>query len=454
VSDVKLIPFLAGSSAGAAFQRKHFHRRDAEAQRRGETTESLRLRVSTVNIFWFRLVRLRREENDRGKPTPHNSGQPPALAVKTESRAYSRLTTVVLALRNTLATLGRRTAPTAPQRILIAHHLLLGDTLMLTPLLAKLRERYPAADIVMATPRPCAPLYAQQPYGIRAIAFDPRDPATLTALRAAGSYDLAIVPGDNRFAWLARAAGAKWVVAFAGDRPASKNWAVDELIPYPDAPAAWGDMVAGLVAGPAPRPYRTTDWPAPECAPFERPATPYCVLHVGASSPLKAWPTANWRALVESLERRGFSVVWSGGRGEDRLVAEIDPEGRYPSYAAKLNLSQLWHLLAGAGLLVCPDTGVAHLGRLTGTPTVTLFGPGSATICGAGDFWRDAPYRAVTVADFSCRNQNILFRRTLPWVRRCGRGLRECAAPACMQAITVNSVLEAVANLTEDAPCV
>ena len=55
-----------------------------------------------------------------------------------------------------------------------------------------------------------------------------------------------------------------------------------------------------------------------------------------------------------------------------------------------LDLAQLWHLLAGAELLVAPDTGVAHLGRIVGAPTVTLFGPGSALLCGAGDFWRDA----------------------------------------------------------------
>ncbi|QKO11881.1 hypothetical protein HAT91_00178 [Dickeya solani] len=36
-----------------------------------------------------------------------------------------------------------RRAPTAVKRILVAHNLLLGDTVMLTPLLAKLRRNYP-----------------------------------------------------------------------------------------------------------------------------------------------------------------------------------------------------------------------------------------------------------------------------------------------------------------------
>jgi 3-deoxy-D-manno-octulosonic-acid transferase len=36
-----------------------------------------------------------------------------------------------------------------PRRILIAHNLLLGDTIMLVPLLKKLRTRFPEAEIVM-----------------------------------------------------------------------------------------------------------------------------------------------------------------------------------------------------------------------------------------------------------------------------------------------------------------
>ena len=52
----------------------------------------------------------------------------------------------------------RRQQSAEPSRILIAHHLLLGDTLMLTPLLKKLRTRFPEADLVMTVPRAFASL--------------------------------------------------------------------------------------------------------------------------------------------------------------------------------------------------------------------------------------------------------------------------------------------------------
>ena len=44
-------------------------------------------------------------------------------------------------------------------------------------------------------------------------------PATLDALFDEPGFDLAIVPGDNRYSWLAAAAGARWIVAFCR-RPA------------------------------------------------------------------------------------------------------------------------------------------------------------------------------------------------------------------------------------------
>jgi len=53
----------------------------------------------------------------------------------------------------------------------------------------------------------------------------------------------------------------------------------------------------------------------------------------------------------------------------------------------------------------------------------------------------------VTVDPFPCRDQRILFRREIPWVRRCARTLAECPEPLCMQAIGVAAVTAAVDEL-------
>src|SRR5262245_27628201 len=99
-------------------------------------------------------------------------------------RLHARLRVLPRALLRGLVTFGRRRRPSAPRRVLIAHHLLLGDTIMLTPLLAKLRQVYPAAEVIMTVPEPIAPIYAGSPYGTRVIPWDPRKAETLTPLFA------------------------------------------------------------------------------------------------------------------------------------------------------------------------------------------------------------------------------------------------------------------------------
>jgi ADP-heptose:LPS heptosyltransferase len=364
---------------------------------------------------------------------------------------------VVTALRALASVAGPRRAPGEPvRRILVAHYLLLGDTILLAPLLKALAARYPDAErLVLARPA-VAPLFDGRPYGATVMAFDRRDAASRRRVIDSGPYDLAIVPDDNRYAWLARAAGARRVVGFANDRPAWKNWMLDRAVQYPDAPGAWADMAAAGLGDVAPQRFRPLEWTAPPAADFALPTPAYAVLHVGASTPLKQWPAPRWRALADRLRADGLRVVWSGGAGERRILDEIAVGVDETDLLGALDLPQLWRLLAGARILVCPDTGIAHLARVVGVPTVALFGPGSSVVHGAGTFWADAAFRAVTVEGFPCRDQHTLYRRDVPWVRRCGRRFDAAAAPAgasdpgacgralCMEAIDVAMVAVAV----------
>jgi ADP-heptose:LPS heptosyltransferase len=348
-----------------------------------------------------------------------------------------------------------RRKPSSPARILIAHHLLLGDTLLLTPLLAKLRAQYPAAQIVLACPKPIVPLYSARPFGVSALPFDPRDLASVKAVLNSGPYELGIVVGDNRHSWLALGAGCRWIVAHAADVPAWKNWPVNEYVPYPSQPAAWADLATELIDGEPPRHYQTQDWPAPAAAglPDDRLAErPYVVLHPGASTEVKQWPDQRWREVASFVARSGFTPVWSGGPGEVELIRRIGPESAHLNMAGRLGLADLWHLFSGARAVVCPDTGVAHLGRLTGVPTIALFGPGNASIHGAGQHWRDAPFVPVTITNMPCRDQPFIFRRKVPWARRCDRNVETCVDwrgdhAACMGRLTTESVCRELGNV-------
>ncbi len=368
------------------------------------------------------------------------------------SRLGVRLVTIGRALASLAASRRRPGEPV--RRVLVAHDLLLGDTILLAPLLKTLAARHPDAERVVLVRPAFAPLFAGRPYGATALPFARRDPRSQRAIVDSGPYDLALVPDDNRYAWLARAAGARRVVGFANDRPAWKNAMLDRAVAYPDAPGAWADLAAthlcddGVEADPAP--FVPGEWPAPP-GDVQRPSRPYAVLHVGASTPLKQWPAARWRSVADGLVADGLAVVWSGGAAERGIVDAVGVRDGELDVVGRFDLAQLWHLLAGARLLLCPDTGIAHLARVVGVPTVALYGPGSRIVHGPGRFWADAPFDAITIDDFPCRDQRRLYRRDVDWVRRCGRRYDAAALPsgrsdpdACGRALCMDAIDEGV----------
>ena len=360
------------------------------------------------------------------------------------ARRKSRLPLRTAIAWRSLRTALVRTPPQNVERVLIAHNLLLGDTLMLTSLLAGLRARYPKALLAMT----CAPaflsLYEGRPYGVEAITFDPREPESLTRIAALGPFDLAIVPGESRHGWLARAAGARWVRGYRGGA-----WyyqaALDERCELPEHLQPLVDIM-GHLAQHDPGRFNPDDWPPPAAGAFEPPDEAYAVLHLGAGSPLKYWPPDRWYQVAEVLAQRwGLVPILSAGPGQEELVRAVDPQKHFVDVAGRLDLRDMWQLLSKAALLVSPDTGIAHLARLTNTPSVVLFGPGQANLYGPGQFFAGAAYQAVTIREMPCRNENLLFERARPWIHTCVRTPSACHFEArCSTGITVDAVLTAI----------
>ncbi|WP_201439676.1 glycosyltransferase family 9 protein [Saccharothrix sp. 6-C] len=91
------------------------------------------------------------------------------------------------------------------------------------------------------------------------------------------------------------------------------------------------------------------------------------VVHPGASHGARRWPADRFAAVARAL---GPDVVVTGSPAEEALVREVAP-GRTRTG----DLAGLLDLVGGARLVVCGDTGVAHVATAYGTPSVVLFGP-------------------------------------------------------------------------------
>jgi ADP-heptose:LPS heptosyltransferase len=107
------------------------------------------------------------------------------------------------------------------------------------------------------------------------------------------------------------------------------------------------------------------------------PRRPYVVLHPGAASGSRRWPVDRWVEVAQVLSRH-HDVRLTGGPDERDLCERIATSAGLAATsvtAGTLTLPGLVDLVAQAALLVCGDTGVAHVATATGTPSVLLFGP-------------------------------------------------------------------------------
>jgi ADP-heptose:LPS heptosyltransferase len=117
----------------------------------------------------------------------------------------------------------------------------------------------------------------------------------------------------------------------------------------------------------------------------EQSVRPYAVLHPLASAPDKTWPSVNFLAVAEHLDKRlSLEPIFIAGPGES-----LDAFARYRCLAGA-PLEEIKSLLAGASVFVGNDSGPAHMAAAFGLPVVVLFGSSDP------DIWR--PWRTESSA--------------------------------------------------------
>ena len=106
------------------------------------------------------------------------------------------------------------------------------------------------------------------------------------------------------------------------------------------------------------------------------PSTAWVTVHPGASAPSRRYPPALYAAVIRGLyELRGITAVLTGTAAEIALIEQIRAEAGTPSVslAGKCSTGELAALLEKAPVLICNNTGPAHLAAAVGTPVVDLY---------------------------------------------------------------------------------
>ena len=247
--------------------------------------------------------------------------------------------------------------------------LFLGDFLVAVPAFRALRRAFPEYEVRLATTAGVAPL-APLTDAIDSVS-PARGPDEFSA--PAGKVDLAVnLHGrgpQSTAALRALRPRRLWSFDLADDAEPSPRW--DDGWPGHER-ERWCEFLARYGISADPTDYRLR---MPEVRPPARDAT---VIHPGAAFAARRWPARRHAEVARALRRAGHDVVITGARSELRLATAVaELAGLSPSavFAGKTDVLGLAALIAHAQLVVCGDTGPAHLATAYATSSVVLFGP-------------------------------------------------------------------------------
>ena len=246
--------------------------------------------------------------------------------------------------------------------VVVLRALGLGDLLTAVPALRAVRRGLPGR-VLLAAPAWLAPLALHT----RAV-DEVVDTAPLAALPASAHGSAVAVNLHGRGPQstdVLRASGPGRLVAYG--EPGAPAW--DDAEHERDR---WCRLVAGagLPADPG-----ELDLLAPAGPPLARGAV---LVHPGAAYASRRWPAARWAEVARALVAHGEQVLVTGGADERDLARSVAVGAGLPPdavVAGRTGLLELASLVAASRLLLCADTGIAHLATALGTPSVVLFGP-------------------------------------------------------------------------------
>ncbi len=277
-------------------------------------------------------------------------------------------------------------------RILVTRTDRLGDVILATPVLRRLRESDPDARISFLVRKSWMPVLAFGE-GIDLIPYDPEESvSSLSARLKAGSFDIAYVLKDEKtVSWAVKKAGIpvrsgpystfRSFLLFNEGRFQRRSQCLMHEAEYNL------DLVSRVTPADAPAELPRA-WVATSIHAEERAQAflvraglaekPFLVIHPGSSGSARYVRPEKLHGLAAGLLKRGFAVVVSGGPLETGLLQEFKkavPDAILLGSAEGLELDGLAGVYRKARAVVAHGTGPLHLAAAVGTPVFAVFPP-------------------------------------------------------------------------------
>ncbi len=352
--------------------------------------------------------------------------------------------------------------PLLIMRVLIVKLRHLGDTLLLTPTLRFIKERFPDAQVDVIVRSSCEAIIETNPDVHRVFAIARPEAGQRTSLSSIREnvvlllgvcrtkYDFAFDLSDSDRAkvwvWLSRA-------QIRGFRRSGvpHSWKQKVFNRFDDLPLSSEHQVVkdfetvtrimGVKGQPGPLKFypKVDDLSLARRFSWLDSPKPFAVLHPTSRWTFKEWIPQRWAEVIDCVSSLGFNIVLSGGPDprERETVSHIQKLTNVAtvSIAGAVSLHEFGYILGRARLFLGVDTFAMHLAAAMQTPTVPLFGPSQLRA------WTPWKNRAAVP----------------PTICNCdGSQYRSCATPVskCLNDLSVASVLKCVQQLGVIPECI
>jgi heptosyltransferase-2 len=343
------------------------------------------------------------------------------------------------------------------ERILVRCVNWLGDAVMTTPALQRLREAKPHANITLLTHEKLADLWQEQPYVDDVITFGENESVWRVARRIRGrNFDVGIAfPNSIRAALQLWRANIPQRVGYGGP---GRTLLLNKVIPrrtdavemhkrsdaeiraVADAPASarvpksahhihnYLKIVAALGASAEPLPpslyvsVKQTELVREKFG-LEKNELLFGLNPGAEYGPAKRWPKERFAAAAAKLQTKCQArwVIFGGGADKELCdwiagqIATLAPDKAPVNVAGKTTLRELTALLRTCKIVITNDTGPMHLANAVGTPVVVPFGSTSSEL--TGPIFGKSRILQSQVGCSPC------FRRECPIDFRCMKGI-------------------------------
>lgn len=282
----------------------------------------------------------------------------------------------------------KRDLPFHPERIALLNTAAIGDTILMSAVIADLRDRYGEAQLILlAGPsnHEVAHLIPELDSVVLLDIFNP-----INAIRQTRQEDPTILldfgPWPRLNSIIAAFSGARFIAGFK-TLGQYRHFAYDVAVEHSPSQHELENFRRLVRAADAePRHMPSLRCGSRSSVQGKKGARGYVILHMwpgGAGSSHKEWPQHRWQALAEALVHDGYGVALTGSREQfglnEELIARVNPAFQASmANVAGYNFSELANELHHADLVVSVNTGIMHMADALSASLVALHGPTNA----------------------------------------------------------------------------